>query len=352
LQAFLAIIGGIALAIVGLLALGLFLVRRRFRTMLGQFDNIGEAIGVGGYIVPPMQIRLRPDNSYEWLDPERVHAVGDELSDHGFIRIGTFTTEPLTVPIEAWHDPQQSIYAIVCENSDAGVWLDVLSLGEDGSSFTVSSGPGDQFVRPSDFQLEHLPGGSPADVLHRFLENRPVCPARRTSAESFPSMFEDLWQRMMSFRIEQGAPSEEEIRHLCHVQGNEKPQPEMVEQIRELWQSQINDAVERRIREAFLESSQLTALEWDRIRDRVVFVHDVLTSDDLASMFNFEWDENPDDLDESYDVLEERAHELLSDVSARGAFIRMNSERNAASRFEKLGEVTHPAAADVYVGPV
>ena len=174
MQAFLAIIGGIALAVVGLLALGLFLVRRRFRTLLRQFDDVGEASGVDGYVVPPMQIRLRPDNSYEWQDAERVRGVGDELSERGFVRIGTFASEPFTVPMEAWHNPQQSIYALICENSDTGVWLDVLSLGADGSVFTVSSGPGDQFVRPADFQLEHLPGVTPADVLHRLNENRPA----------------------------------------------------------------------------------------------------------------------------------------------------------------------------------
>jgi hypothetical protein len=351
LQAFLAIIGGIALAIVGLLALGLFLLRWKFRTVLRQFDDVGEAVGVAGYVVPPMQIRLRPDNSYEWRDQAQVHAVGDELSERGFIRIGTFNSEPVTVPIEAWHDPQQSIYATICEDSDTGVWLDVLSLGEDDSSFTVSSGPGDQFVRPSDFQLKQLPGGTPTDVLSWFFENRPEHQARRTSAESFATTFEDLWQRMMNVRTEQGPPSEDEIRRVCHAQGDGELQLEVVERIREMWQSQINDAVERQIREAFLEGTQLTALEWDRIRDRVVFVHDDLTAEELAAMIDLEWDGSVDDLDDAYDVAEERAYELLGEASARSVFIRMNSELHAASRFEKIGAVTHPAAADVYVGP-
>ncbi|GEM_PF-2396349 len=352
LQVFLAIVGGIALALVGLLALGLFLLRLKFRAVLRQFEDIGDAAGVAGCVVPPMQVRLRPDNNYEWRDQAQVHAVGDELAERGFTRIGTFNSEPTTVPLEAWHDPQQSIYATICEDADTGIWLDVLSLGEGGSSYTVSSGPGDQFVRPSEFQLEHLPGGTPTDVLSRFFENRPDCQARPTSAEGFPAVFEDLWQRMMNVRIEQGPPSEEEIRQLCHVQGDAELQLEMVERIREMWQSQISDAVERQIREAFLENSQLSALEWDRLRDRVVFVHDDLTAEELAAMIDVEWDSNADDLDDSYDVLEERALELLSYSSARSAFISMNSELQATSQFEKIGVVTHPAAADVYVGPV
>lgn len=353
MQTFLAIIGGFALAIVGLVLLALFLLRRRLRKVMSQFEGMAQVAGPSGQIIPPMRIRLRPDNGYAWHDEEHVQAVGDDLAARGFVRIGTFSSEPPTAPIEAWHDPQQSIYAAICEHPTSGIWLDVLSLGQDGSSFTVTSGPGDQLARPTDFQLERMPGAATADVVSHFLENRPDVPVQQTSAESFPAAFESLWERMMDFRLEQGAPTEEEIRRLCVAEGGDDPQVETVGEIREMWQSQINDELERKIRESFLQSSSYSALEWDRMRDRVVFIHDDLSAEDLASLLEIAWEHNvDDDLDNSYEALEERAAELLSESPGRQAFEAMNNDQESAMRFEKIGAVTQPVAADVYLGQV
>ena len=352
MQTFLAIIGGIVLAIIGLLVLGLIVLRWKLRRFVHQFGGMSDMVGASGHVVPPMRIRLRPDNSYAWRDEIQVDSVGDELAGCGFVRIGTFSSTPPTVPIEAWHDPQQSIYAAICEHPVAGVWLDVLSLGQDGSTYTVSSGPGDQFDRPSDFQLERIPGATPKEVVSRFLGTRPDRAAVRTSAETFPAVFEDLWQRSMEFRIEQGVPSEEELRRICSAEG-EAPPHEMVEQFREMWQLQINEVRERQIREAFLEDSKLTALEWDRMHDRVVFVHDDLPADELASMIEIDCEDSlsDDEIDDAYESVEERARELLQDLSARKAFSKMNSEQDSAVQFRNIGKVARPIAADVYVGP-
>lgn len=351
LQTFLAIIGGIVVAIVALLVLGLIVVRWKLRKLVQQFEDIAEATGKSGHIVPPMRVRLRPDNSHEWLDDDRVRSIGDELSDKGFVRIGTFSTEPETIPLEAWHDPERSIYATINEHPLAGVWLDYVSLGQDGSMFTVSSGPGDEFPRPDNFQIEHATGADADELLQKFLSTRPDHVAVQTSAQSFASAFEDAWKRMMEFRVEQGTPSDDEIRRLCFSNPDEADDA-TVDQIRDMWQTEIVDVRHRQVRESYLGGSNLTALEWDRMRDRTVFVYDELPASELALMLERAVE---DDFDEDfggdpYEAFEDRIRELLQNESPRTVFSQLNEECEPEKRFEKIGEITEPVVTDVYLG--
>ena len=354
LKTILAIIGGIVVAIVLLLVLGLFAVRWKLRKLVKQFEGIAEAAAVSGsgQLVPPMRIRLRPDNSYEWLDADRIKSVGDDIAEKGFVRIGTFSTVPETAPFEAWHDPERSIYATINEHSVSGVSLDLVSLGQDGSSFTISSGPSDQFPRPDNIVLESMTGAEPSALVERFLEKRPDAPAVQTSAESFPGAFENAWQRVMDFRVEQGVPTQDEIRRLCFADPGDADD-EAVNQIHEMWQMEIGNARRRQVRETFLSTSGLTALEWDRMRDRAIFIFDELPAMEIAEIMidGGRLEDYDDEFDDPFEAIEERVTELLNESSARDVFAKLNAEQNPDDRFEKIGGVSEPVPADVYLGP-
>lgn len=354
LKTILAIIGGIVVSIVLLLVLGLFVVRWKLRKLVNQYKGMAEAAAVSGngQFVPPMRIRLRPDNGHEWLNSEWIKSLGDEISDKGFVRIGTFSTVPETLPFEAWHDPQRSIYATINEHPSNEVWLDFVSLGQNGSMFTFSSGRGDQFPRPDNVVLEHMTDAEPIELLESFLDNRPDLPAIQTSAESFPSAFEEAWQRVMDFRVEQGTPSEDEIRRLCFADP-EDADDEAVKQIHEMWQLEIGNARRRQVREAFLTNSGLTALEWDRMRDRAIFVFDELPAMEIAEIMidGGRIDDFDDEYGDPFDAIEDRVNELMGELSTREIFAKLNAEQNPDDRFEKIGEVSEPVPADVYLGP-
>lgn len=351
LQTFLAIIGGIVLAIVFLLVLGLIVARWKLRKLVRQFEDLaGNSAFGAGQIIPPLRVRLRPDNSHEWIDAERIKTIGDELSDSEFVRIGTFSTEPETLPLEAWHDSERSIYATINEHPVGESWLDFVSLGKDGSTFTISSGPDDRFTRPENFHLEHMTDADTSTLLAAFLERRPDTLATRTSAETFPAAFEDAWRRLMDFRIEQGVPSDDVIRHVCFADADNASEDE-IEQVREMWRMEISGVQQQRARESFLTDTELTALEWDRIRDRVVFVLDESPASELALiLINGQEDDFDDGHGDPYDILEERIEELLQGSTPRAAFAEFNAQQSSDDRFEKIGEVSEPVGADVYLG--
>jgi len=175
----------------------------------------------------------------------------------------------------------------------------------------------------------------------------------------------------MDWRIQCGGPTAEEL-HTIIAAGNgeashsqeEARRPitsagelEMIDQIQSTWLCRINEFYDVQLRERFIVTSGISALKWDRIRDRVIFIHDKLTAADLAEHLEqylystSDSDAEPDFEDEEYDRICDDLAEQLKTESARVVFSESVTRQTTPERHTQLGTVSEPVEADVWQAP-
>lgn len=372
---FLQIVGAVVLGLIGLfvllILLGYFVLRRKMSQMGESFTGLVEAAEAISQTVPPFRVTLEPASHREWVEKEKAEAICEVLDSRGCTRIGRFTSVPPTVLMEAWHLPEHSLFVTLYEHPVGGLWIEAGCEFEDDTLFSYSNGPNHRMGNPPWTTCEFRTGTPVDELLDAVIAERPDKPVRPTSAESFPARFEAAWSRDMDWRIEQGGPSEEEIlatieTGLAQETDSEEAaiqalsvasEMEMVQQIRSLWRERINDLREVQLRESYIVASEVTALEWDRIRDRVIFIHDELTAEDLAEhmeQYLYE-DIGPDEEfdydDDQYEEVRGSLAQQMESDSARTVFAESVARQATSKRHEKIGTTTDPVEADVWLAP-
>jgi hypothetical protein len=119
-----------------------------------------------------------------------------------------------------------------------------------------------------------------------------------------------------------------------------------VQSLRQTHEAQASIALTEAIRDHFLEESPLSAAEWEKLRDRMVIIHDRMLPALVASEFlswSFGEDEAPFDDDE-----EQEPPSYPAGLTPRRGFEHLNSTLPAARRFQKIAELSEPVPADIY----
>lgn len=338
---FLKVMGVIFLVLIALVVVVVLVVRARVRAFFRRLSS---------ELSPPLTVELTPiAGDPGWTDESAVRLLTDPLKNLGFERVGAFETDMHgPVMMEVWCDAGRAIYAVVYELEIELVdqpWLDFVTRYRDGSTFTVSNAPlGSDLEQREDHPKRFLNDRNPKRLLNEMLDQRPERPIDPVPIDpvEFKDFFEAHYAEEMKWRAERGeiVPADED---------NEGPgilssleyDAERADHLYEL---------ENQVTEAFLQSTTLSALEWERIRDRVVLIYDGLGEDDLNMIID-EWIE-PDER------FEERFEAALRDLAARGegfqpraAFEALNTRLRNRQRFKRLGSMTEPVPADIYVAP-
>jgi hypothetical protein len=347
----LTIVAAILLLAVLLVALPLMLIRWKIRKFLEALNDSSDPVT----LLPPFRIELHPDNAHQWLDQEEVDRLAGELDRLGFVRIGTFSTEPATLTHEAWHLPDQNVYATMFEGPARGIWIDLLLTFEDDCSLTVTSAEEDFLATPDRARIVRIPHADPSELLERLREERDDREARPTSADSYPGDFEDVWKRTMDFQVERGGPSADEIRHAANRLGlsdelSEEETEQTVTDLLHVWERAISGFRSRQLREKY--QSSLSTDEWELVRDRIVFLHDAMHPQELNELIDHQFSlEDQAEDDEQTDELLQRLEAVADQDLPRAAFSRMNAELHESCQFQPIGMTTDPIPADIYLAP-
>ena len=174
----------------------------------------------------------------------------------------------------------------------------------------------------------------------------------------------------MDWRIRCGGPTEEEIRTTIltdnsttsstretALQVSSAEGLQIISQIQSAWRCQINEFYDVQLREQYIVTSGISALEWDRIRDQVVFIHDGLTAADLAEhLEQYRYSTLPDDAEPDFDedeynrIRDELTGQLATE-SPRTVFLESITSQTTTERHKQLGTLSEPVAADVWQAP-
>src|SRR6185436_1870800 len=111
----------------------------------------------------PDTIRLIEAPNHRWKDGGAVKSFARSFTSLGFAEVGTFTVDVIPVGIRFLIHETEKQYAAIYEHPQAGVWINLVILYEDGTSLTFSN--------TQDRGLEQRPG-------------HPIVYAHRVTAES------------------------------------------------------------------------------------------------------------------------------------------------------------------------
>ena len=353
-MSFFEIIGIVVCVFVVLLILGvLFLVWKLKRAFSDIKDSLGD-------LQMPMALpaRIHPlrREKLTWADEEAVNKLLQPLWRLGFQDAGSYEIEEMPgVKVRGLARPEETLWAVVYEHPQAGAWMDFVTRYADengstiGSLTTSNASQGDE--------LEHRPNHDKiydksldADGLYqRHLAARrtdiswhPVMP------ENFQAEFEKAYANEMDWRFSRGGVTEDELRAIAAKSGTEVTDEE-IKMLREANEMQAASALSEAVREKFLEQTSMPAAEWERLRERLVIVHDHMSAQNVAQEFQA-WTYNEND---NYDEAEGEDDEPTypQELTPRQGFEYLNSTLTPARRFEKLAEIEEPVPAHIWRVP-
>ncbi len=361
LQVFLFLVGAFLAAFVILILLGWAWVRYKLRTWAKKFEEEAGKYAALAPVMPSFRLHLQPNTDCDWQHAEEVDAIGATIIDNGFELIGDFEVEEAPLLLRAFANPKECVYAVVYEHYTLGYWFDLTCFYNDGRVFTCSTAKTTGLARPPFVMIENHPGAKPQELLEHCLATRPPGERQPASRHQFKTQFESNYAREMDWRDERGGPSEDEIRSIA-ASTDEEEVRELVVLARGAWQAQVREQLNEELRSAYFEHANLSARRWEEIRERLVFAHDRLETNDLLDLWEPAFFEQlsqrtsaGDDDDEFDGEIERRRDDLsrkIAGLSGRQGFAKINETLARKFCYEKIGEVSHPLPADVYLEPV
>ncbi|HVW37692.1 MAG TPA: hypothetical protein VHB99_10320, partial [Pirellulales bacterium] len=256
--------------------------------------------------------------------------------------IGAFRIEPTKVLLRAFCKPSESTYSIIYESPKSGVWFDLVTRYLDGTKATYTTLRDTLLERPKSHLIRFHEGASAEELLRRFLAEREAKAMRPVSAEEFVEFFEQAHAEHMNWRMARGGISEAELRRQYERDGKEFS-PIVAGTVRKAWIAAIDQFYQKQCRERFL-SDAGEAQRWGQIGDRLVFIHDQTAPHRLEELCD----------ETMQEFIDEEGCPGAGDAangsgSLRSAFAKWNAAQTDGRKYEKVGEVSQPVAADVYL---
>jgi hypothetical protein len=296
------------------------------------------------------RITLVP-NVQTWQQPATAAQVEAMLA-LGFDEVGRFSVPEMpTMQLWAGHHPQDGIAAAIYDHGQLPPFFDLVRVYDDYNTCTVSSNP--------IHDPENVPQGSaciadPAIAPHAALETLRAQPVAGTvmpvDAGNFSPVFIELYARSIDHILSKNMPDADKMRRVGErvSEATGTPVPELddrqMQWAVEMERSNRLSALQEAIIDRFLQSGQVEAREWERVRDHVVVVHDLLNREDAADLARMaaDWDESESMV----------ASVLAQSLSPLDTFEQIAARLPETRRLRLLGEVDHPLYSQLYIASV
>jgi hypothetical protein len=333
---FFQILGVIFLLMIVFMVVAVLTIRSKIRGFAKTLEGLS-----GSMTVTPAHIHLTPVGTASWDNEDAVKRLIEPLAGLGFERVGAFQVDEVGgLQLEAWVLPARSVSAVVYDHPKAGLWLDLFTHFEDGTRFTcANTSRGEGVDHAPGHDSRRYAGLGTKELFERFMAERPDRPAKPVSLETFVETFERVYAEEMAWRNSRGGPTEQEIRNVAALSG-QGYDDEVIEATHALTRQNALEQLDEEIRQRFLAQTNISAAEWERVRERVVVIHDQMdqTAFDCAIS---QW------LDES----DLPTPDETDGRALRAIFAEFNEKLPVDRRLTKLGNVSEPVEADVYAAP-
>lgn len=291
------------------------------------------------------RITLEPDAT-PFGRPETETAIA-LMRDSGFFEVGRYAVPEMPgMRLWAAHHPADGLAAAVYDHTTMPTFFDVVRVAEDHSTCTISSNPiHDPDNVPPGSRCIADPGLSPMQALAMMRSETHTTPQLRVDAGNFEPVFVELYARSIDHILGRGVPDADKMREVGErvAAATGEPMPQLDDRQMamavDMQRASRLAALEQAIIDRFLQSGQIEAREWERVRDQVSVVHDLLTREDAANLARSkaDWDAAQPLVDAA----------LAEPLSAFETFERVSDSLPAHQRVRVLGEVDHPLYAQI-----
>jgi hypothetical protein len=341
---FLQIIGGLALAFVLLIVAGLFYLRWRVRRYASSEAAKWAQIGQSGVAA---RISLKPlDEPFH--HPERIESFIEEIQALGYREVGSYSVPEMpTIQIWGGVHPEDGSGASVVDHAMIEPFFEFCFVSDNDArhTLTVTTNPthSPTNIRPGTRVIADA-AFTPTSARSELLRSAGDEDYLRFDAENFESVFLDLYARQMDFILAKGGPTEADMRREAARMRDLPPLDDAQMQMAlQMSRASHQEALEDAIIDRFLKRWDLPAHEWERLRERVVVIHDKMNSEEVCAHALGHVDEDIDEI--------EVERVLLVSGSRTAAFDALQALLPVSRRHRLIGRTDEPVGAALYEQP-
>ncbi len=357
MKTFLIVVGAVLAALFLFVAIVWWWIRRK----LGNFGELLASLG--GAAPPPFRVSLMPAEAEpDWSDGAAVAAVTGEFEGLGYERIADYLIPEMgDLPARAFLHGSERFYGLVYDHPAAGPIVDIVSRLSDGTRVTASSAPETGLEEPPDALIIRLDDaetagdGGVAQIgrLHARLVEEVKAQARDVAAaEAFVGVFEAAYAKEMDWRIERRGPTADEVRRIAALTDGPEPGADEIQIVQDIWLGAIESFVDEEARTAYLAGGEVSAAQWEEQRERVLVVHEYCSVETRLEWLAWQMIGDVEDPDDSaHEAALERLGAVFEGRSFREGFREAQALLPVSRRYEPIGTVSEPWAADLYLEP-
>jgi hypothetical protein len=157
----------------------------------------------------PNEIHLIPATMVMWKDEDKWREAYNALESHGFHHVGNYRVEEISVDVQFLVSDQNCALACIYNHPSAGVFMDIVTRYEDGSSVTFANREASGLDQHPQLQNRFLGDISPNDLVEKALAERPGIPMRSIREEEIVPDFCRVWKEYKEWRNKRGTTAEE-----------------------------------------------------------------------------------------------------------------------------------------------
>ncbi|WP_206028598.1 hypothetical protein [Thalassoroseus pseudoceratinae] len=345
-----AVVFGLMLVVILTVAYLRWRIKRWVGELGDEIKKFGDQFAMMGGGMEPLEVELErtqssPSPQYQSV----IEGWTSDVESLGFERVGDFHMQPTAVWMRALTHPESGAAAVVYVMEPVGVFYDLVAKFENDDSVTVTDNQYALVDFPPWSQVVRLDAGTDPSVAYsRLLDEVGSQPVQPYDPINFRERFEAAYRKDMLWRAKRG-DTPQEVRRvmnspLTEAQGNNDLVQATMESRREMRAAQFEDF----LRKQYLKQSQLSALEYERIEERMVIVHELTPSSTLLELAEEAfWDDEADEEQPIPDVVLKIAEE----DDPLEAFRRIQEYFPSPNYFEHYDSVAGEITGDIYLRP-
>lgn len=165
----------------------------------------GKQVGAVALAQQPDTITLQRRDASMWKNGPAVSRLVAALRSRGFEDAGVHAVAEMPgLGVQLMALERDGWYAAVYEHPVAGVWIDLASRFQDGSSFTVTTAKPTGLAPRPGHPVVNAPGLEPDALVEKAQRDRPRKWPRKVSIESAAHDFEEAYAESIAWRKQNG----------------------------------------------------------------------------------------------------------------------------------------------------
>ena len=282
------------------------------------------------------------------------------MNEAKFQSAGTFSTDQINGLIIEGFVHANGYIAVLYDHPQAGVFTDLVAKTQNNHWYVISSNSPQGMASPDNCSKVylHIPPDEEnlvSRLIEKLAKEKQTNELCKWQPEDFRSTFEKAYNSEMQWRIQRGGVTDEEIFNVAELTGQEKPDDEILELVKDNWKMAIIGHVDEEVKDACLKTISMPPEEWKNKRERLFIIHSYSDPDNIACDVTYNLIEDEEENDKYEEIFEAKVAELKSKLNRQSnlaeAFESINQELPSEKKYEPLCKLEAPYEATVFISP-